>query len=222
MGASGLGAVSFPIMALVLAIIFSPLGTGVTQQCSLTSTSSCAIGFNSQATIVLSSSGYSLYQTGYQTCQQITSVASVPILGWLSKLPILSNIFDAFATFGAFVAYFAGGGGSGAQAVGTTCQQQLGNIMVFNYTGHDFILQLIGVVVSAGAISAIAGLSVLGSGENSAGTYLLFMLSSLSLLWLVLSAFAYPTFIQMPTLIGTTIYTFLTLIYAFGMIDIIS
>lgn len=216
MGAVGLGVLAFPIMALVLAIIFSPIGLSTNASCSLASGTNCALNFNNNATIVLSTSGYAVYDKAYLTCQQITGVSG--FTGWLASLPILSSIFDFSAWLGASIgAIFTGN-----QQVASTCSSQVGNILIFNYTGTDLVFLLIGVVVTSAGIAAIAGISTIAGGENSAGTYIVFMVSALALFWIVLSSFALPTFSQMPVVIGGTLWTLLTAMYAFGMIEIMS
>ena len=221
MGSTGIGALSFTILALIFAIIFSPLGTGINSSCSLSSSSNCALQFNTQATIVLSTNGYSLYNATYQTCQNITGVNNVPVLGYLANLPILSNVYDLWSSFSSSL-YNLVVSSSSATIIPNICSQQSGNILVFHYTGQDLVFLLIGVIMASGAIAALTGISFIGNGQNSAGTYIVFMISSLGLLWLVLSSFALPTFTQMPVIIGGTLWTFLTVMYAFGMIDIIS
>lgn len=226
-----LGGVSFCLFALVLALAFSPIGLTSTSSCNLFSASNCALKFNTNATIVFSSSGYSFYDSGYQTCQQITAgiLNKDPILGWLINLPILSNIYDFTASLGGLTGLGIGqtyGGGTinnGAN-IYATCSQQVGNFLVFHYSGADLITLLIGVILTSAGIAIIAGIALplVGGGLNPAAVYIGFMISSLGLLWLVLTSFAYPTFVEMPTIIGGTIYMLLTLTYAISILDMIS
>jgi len=232
LGVAGLSAIGFPLLAMIAGIVFSPLGVGVSSGCTIFSQKNCNLVFNTNATIVLSTSGYSFYSTPYQTCQQLvigTGTGTtpskpqpivVPILGWFTSLPLISNVFDFFASIGGAVGNALGGTNGGN--IQSTCSQQVGNLLVFHYTGTDFVFLLIGAVVSSAAIAALAGISFVGSGQNSAGTYIVFMISSMSLLWLILSSFAYPTFAEMPPVIGGAIYTVLTFLYAIGMLDMMS
>jgi hypothetical protein len=214
------GGVAFGLFCLVLAIVFSPIGLGANNSCSLFSANqNCALTFNNNATIVLSASGYTLYNNqAYQACSSGGSINGVPqptLLNWILSLPIVSNIYAFGAWVGATI--------SGNSAVAAACGSQIGNILVFQYTGTSLVLLLIGVIVTSAAIAALTGIAILGSsGTNSAGTYLAFMVSALTLLWLVLSAFALPTFATMPLVIGGTIYTLLTLTYSIGMLDLIA
>lgn len=224
----GLGAIGFPIACLILAIMMSPVSyTATNPNCNLFSSYNCEFQFNTNATIILSTGGYTYYNAPYQTCQQTAGIGD-PILKFLANLPVFSTIFDISAALGGLVGYGIGHGfGGNGLNIYATCIQQSGNILVFHYTSGDLFFLLIGVILSSAAIAVLGSISILGtSAFNSGATYLTFMVMSLSLIWLVLTSFAYPTFAQingvgMPPVIGATLYFLLTTIYALGILDVI-
>jgi hypothetical protein len=92
-------------------------------------------------------------------------------------------------------------------------------LIVSTNISNDAIALFIGVVFTAAAISAVTAIAIGASGMNAGGTLIIFTTSSLGLIYLILSAIAFPTWATIPQPFGSTLYVLMTLAFALGVVD---
>lgn len=201
---------------MILATIFSPANLAVNPNGG-------TLLFNSGEDITVSTSGISYTPSNqYITCQNATGGNAIPIWSWLINLPIFSSIYDYSASLGAGASAIVKGIVTTSQTgipqittstVSQVCKAQATNILTFKYDGQDIILLFIQLIV------VIAGATVLTATVTGVGSYVMFIIGALASIWIVLSAFAYPTFSTIPNPWGASLYTIMTLGYSIGAID---
>lgn len=206
------GFIVIPIAAMVIATIFSPINVLVDPSQPQSATNiivnpNGSILFGNNATIAITLNGMVLQNQTTINCAP--SAKSDPVGNWLTSLPILSSIYDTFASIGATL--------GGHTDLANACKQQAGNIITYRYDGRNIMLLFIDlIVVVAGGTALVAIVT-----KDSGGTYILFIVGALASIWVVLSLYAFPTFFTIPNPWGVTLYIIMTLGYSIGAIDIV-
>jgi hypothetical protein len=199
---------------------------------------SSSVYFLTNASIAFTPSGYSYTIAAQkQQCEslQINGVAinQVPILGNLVQLPVLGNIADFTIALGQWSQqYFATLANTLAQAVTNnptvtivpvpnnsqtiaSCTAAASNvILTVSFSGQDIILLFIGAVITSAAVAALTSILL-----NAGGTIIIFNAMSLTLIFIVLTALGYATWVSIPSPFGSFLYTINTLVFALGIIN---
>lgn len=93
------------------------------------------------------------------------------------------------------------------------CKKASGNILTITFDAQDISTLFIGAVITAGAVASLTSIVL-----NAGGTFTVFTIASLGLIWLILSALAFPTWAIIPRPFGSSLYALVTLGFALGMI----
>lgn len=100
-----------------------------------------------------------------------------------------------------------------SQQLANACLKGSQALFIISFNPQDILLLFISAVATAAAISAVSS-TVL----NAGGALIIFKVSSLSLIYLILTGLAFPTWAIIPSPFGSTLYAFLTLGFALGTI----
>lgn len=87
-------------------------------------------------------------------------------------------------------------------------------LIISTNISNDVVALFLGVVFTSAAVAAIASVIT-----NAGGTLVIFTVSSLGLIYLILSAIAFPTWATIPQPFGSTFYLLVTLAFALGVIE---
>lgn len=101
-----------------------------------------------------------------------------------------------------------------SQQIANSCLKSSQALLIITYDPNDIMLLFISAVVTAGVIAALSTVVL-----NAGAAFIIFKVGSLSLIYLILTALAFPTWATIPSPFGSTLYALLTLGFALGMIS---
>lgn len=169
--------------------------------------------------VAFTPSGYSYVAAAQkQSCENVniagTTITQVPVLGFLTQLPLLGNIADFFIGMGqSFQGLITGNNSTAVTA--NNCLAASGSIiLVVSYSGTDVILLFIGAILTAAGVAVLSSVVL-----NAGGALIIFNSMSLGLIYLMLTAFGYATWATIPQPFGSFLYIINTLIFALGLVE---
>ena len=101
-----------------------------------------------------------------------------------------------------------------AQQLSQECKTASQALLIITFDATDIATLFIGAVMTSGAIAALSTFAL-----KSGGSFIIFLISSLGLIWLILSGLGFATWATIPNPIGSILYSVLTLMFAIGMIE---
>ena len=93
------------------------------------------------------------------------------------------------------------------------CKKASGNIITISFDAGDTAMLFIGAVLTAGGVAALTSIAL-----NAGGTFTVFTVTSLGLIWLILAALANPAWMLIPRPFGSTLEALVNLGFALGII----
>lgn len=144
-----------------------------------------------------------------------TNSACSPSAAWLATI----------ATIIPFIGVFIATTLAGGCIVITTAPSIVSNIffgvVVSSGTPANVQIGFLTIIIFLSSTVLITGISVLGTGLNTASIFLLFQMGGYTLIWLLVSGLAFPVFNgninAIPQPFGNLFYLILTMMYTFGI-----
>ena len=224
--AFGLDLTSFPLVCMFFASILVLGQTATTYQADNPFGLSNAFGNNNNVSPFTNINGQPIIPNlqnvtfeGKETLtpQQSNGVNSncAPTAGWLATIATIIPIFGIF---------IATGLGSACIVI-TTVPNIVSNIffgiVVSSGSPANVQIGFLVIIIFLASTVLITGISVLGTGLNTASIFLLFQMGGYTLIWLLVSGLAFPVFNgnsnAIPQPFGNLFYLLLTMMYTFGI-----